>query len=146
MLAALFPDLWNFFVLSATHNDTFVAGVDGAGYVYLPELGANARAYESRASNYMSRFNLGVVDVGIANIHYPASSLQQMQAYAARAPALRLSCPVSKFLQISRRFSAAANSTIAAFFNACGSAWGQKLVPAAPAICASTCARDGRST
>jgi hypothetical protein len=81
MLGALFPDLWNFFVSSATCNDTFVAGVDGAGYVYLPELGDNARAYEIRASDYMSRFNIGVVDVGIANIHYPASSLQQMQAY-----------------------------------------------------------------
>jgi hypothetical protein len=80
MLGALFPDLWNFFVSSATCNDTFVAGVDGAGYVYLPELGDNARSYEIRASDYMSRFNLGVVDVGIANIHYPASSLQQMQA------------------------------------------------------------------
>ena len=53
----------------------------------------------------MSQFNVGVVDVGIANIHYPASSLAQMQAY-----------------------SDVANGSIAAFFNACGSAWGQKLV------------------
>ena len=45
----------------------------------MPELGANARAYEERAAKYLSKYNVGVVDVGIANIEYPATSLQQVR-------------------------------------------------------------------
>ena len=33
-LGELFPELWNYYISSATPNDTFLAGVDGAGYVY----------------------------------------------------------------------------------------------------------------
>jgi hypothetical protein len=43
----------------------------------VPELGANARAYEERAGKYLSKYNVSVVDVGIANIEYPATTLQQ---------------------------------------------------------------------
>jgi hypothetical protein len=32
-LGELFPELWNYYMTSATDNDTFLAGVDGAGYV-----------------------------------------------------------------------------------------------------------------
>jgi hypothetical protein len=100
----LFPDLWNFFIETATANDTFVAGgsgschfvscalltrapgVDGAGYVYVPELGPNARAYEQRAAKYLSMYNVGVVDVGIANIDYPATTLRQVRANRPARP------------------------------------------------------------
>ena len=44
LLAGMFPALWNFFVLSATANDTFIAGVDGAGYVFVAELGNHEEA------------------------------------------------------------------------------------------------------
>lgn len=44
LLAEMFPALWNFFASSATANDTFVAGVDGAGYVFVAELGGHEEA------------------------------------------------------------------------------------------------------
>eukprot|EP01051_Picozoa_sp_SAG22_P035155 SAG22_NODE_16348_length_327_cov_0.684211_1_plen_51_part_10 len=42
LLAAEFPALVNFYATTATPNDTFVAGLDGAGYVYLNSLGEHA--------------------------------------------------------------------------------------------------------
>lgn len=56
----------------------------------VPELGSNARAYEERASRYLSKYNIGVVDVGIANIEYPATSLQQVRRFAHVAVFSRL--------------------------------------------------------
>ncbi len=44
MLAEQFPALWNFYAGSATQNDTFVAGVDGAGYIFVAELGPHEAA------------------------------------------------------------------------------------------------------
>lgn len=52
-LGFLFPELWSYYVHSATPNDTFVAGVDGAGYVFLDSLGPHTQAYERRAATVM---------------------------------------------------------------------------------------------
>ena len=40
LLAERFPALFDYFASTATANDTFVAGVAGAGYVYLSQLSA----------------------------------------------------------------------------------------------------------
>jgi len=92
-----------------------VAGLDGAGYVYLSSLGSHAEAYERRAATLMAKFNTGVVDVGIPglNLERPdlttASTLSEMEAY--RSAALRSGQPAP-----------------AAFLNACGSHYGQPLL------------------
>ena len=62
----MFPALWNFFVDTATRNDTFLAGVDGAGYVFVAELGDHEQVYESRAGSVMARLGPNVVDTGVA--------------------------------------------------------------------------------
>jgi hypothetical protein len=70
----------------------------------VPELGSNARAYEGRAARYLSKYNVGVVDVGIANIEYPATSLQLVRqcAYVAVFSRLgthhRISCRLTAIL------------------------------------------------
>ena len=63
------------------HSPQFIAistHANGSDCAQVPELGENARAYEERAAKYLKRYNIGVVDVGIANIEYPATSLQQV--------------------------------------------------------------------
>ena len=138
LLGQLFPELLNFYVETATQNDSFVAGLDvscdafsicvlsisltqnvslsqGAGYVYLSSLGSHAEAYERRAATLMAKFNTPVVDVGIPglNLERPdltaASTLSEMEAY--RSAALRSGQPAP-----------------AAFLNACGSHYGQPLL------------------
>ena len=138
LLGQLFPELLNFYVETATQNDSFVAGLDvssdtfsicvlsvsltqnvslfqGAGYVYLSSLGSHAEAYERRAATLMAKFNTPTVDVGIPglNLERPdlttASTLSEMEAY--RSAALRSGQPAP-----------------AAFLNACGSHYGQPLL------------------
>lgn len=67
LLAGELPELWNAYALTATKNDTFVAGVDGAGYIFVDSLGPHAGAYERRAAKYMTEYGLNVVDVGVAS-------------------------------------------------------------------------------
>jgi hypothetical protein len=115
LLGEYFPELLNFFVTTSTQNDSFVAGLDGAGYVYLSSLGSHAEAYERRAATLMAKFHVPVVDVGIPglNLERPdlttASTLSEMEAY--RSAALRGGQPAP-----------------AAFLNACGSHYGQPLL------------------
>ncbi len=47
----------------------------------VDDLGPHAAAYEQRAAYYMRKYNLGVVDVGVANDHYPATTLADIQEY-----------------------------------------------------------------
>ena len=37
-LGTIFPELWNFYARNTTQNDTFIDGVDGAGYIFLIPL------------------------------------------------------------------------------------------------------------
>ena len=124
LLADFFPELWNYYAESASANDTFVAGVDGAGYVFLAELGKHAPAYARRAGVYMHRYMPGgggsVVDVGVADHRWSdVPNASHLEAYVEAAaaegkgPAPRPSNP-----------GGAAPSL---FLNACGSHWGQKL-------------------
>ena len=124
---------------------TIIPGVDGAGYIYVPELGSNARAYEERAAKYMSRYNIGVVDVGIANIDYPATTLQQVLLWRSHTNPLP-SCLRPFQLQ---EYRSTAGVAVSAFFNACGSAWGQRLVewlddgtPVINAVCSGPASRS----
>ena len=67
-LAELFPELWNFYASNTTTNDTFVAGVDGSGYVFVHGLmeSGHAEAYVTRAAHYMSKYVvLGPNGIGI---------------------------------------------------------------------------------
>lgn len=52
-LGTMFPALWNFYASSATANDSWVAGVDGAGYVFLDSLGSHTEPYERHAATAM---------------------------------------------------------------------------------------------
>lgn len=109
LLGEMFPELLNFYVSSATTNDTFVAGLDGAGYVYLGSLGTHAAAYETRAAEYSSRFHLPVVDVGVPGVKSQPTTIAEIEAYVATARRRRLPPP-------------------AMFLNACGSHFGQPLL------------------
>ena len=104
LLGRLFPALWNFYAETATANDTFVAGVDGAGYVYVDSLGPHASGYEQRAVECMQQFNLSVVDVGVASAWWPATRMASIATYNSRA-----------------------HGHIHTFLNACGTHWGQRI-------------------
>ena len=66
-------------------NDTFVNGLDGAGYVYLNSLGEKAAVYQARAGKVMSALGANVVDVGVAMNKWPASKIELIQEYAINA-------------------------------------------------------------
>ena len=71
LLGRMFPELWNFFMSNTTQNDSFVAGVDGGGYVYLASFAdaAHAAAYEERVGGVLAQLGppgAAVVDVGVA--------------------------------------------------------------------------------
>lgn len=105
-LGTLFPALINFYSSSATVNDTFVAGVDGAGYIFVDSLGVHAASYEKRAAAAMAQMGLTMVDVGVAQEGWPATTLSGIEAYVGNSG----SAPPPR-----------------AFLNACGSSWGQPL-------------------
>ena len=108
MLAKMLPALWNYYATSATLNDTFVTGVDGAGYVYLKSLGAHAASYEQRAGRLIaSAIGSAVVDVGVADERWPAVSRSLLEEYVRNAK--RGGRPPDALL------------------NACGTAYGQPL-------------------
>lgn len=110
LLGELFPELWNVYASTATANDTFLAGVDGAGYVFVNVLGEHEEAYEQRAVSLMNKLGLSAVDVGVASDNWPATSGEAIGRYAERADAL---------LNSSRALM---------FMNACGAQWGQPLL------------------
>lgn len=126
-LGELFPELWNFYMTSATENDTFLAGVDGAGYVYVHTLGSNERAYEKRATRLMSRYGLSVVDVGVANARYAAVTITEIERYLNNSV---IAATHEANSQDSAQFShrtKTAKTAISAFVNACGASWGQHV-------------------
>jgi hypothetical protein len=57
-LAELFPELWNFYASNTTANDSFVAGVDGSGYVFVRGLieSGHAPAYVRRANAMIATY------------------------------------------------------------------------------------------
>ena len=127
-LGELFPELWNFYMTSATENDTFLAGVDGAGYVYVHMLGSNEQAYEKRAARLMSRYGLSVVDVGVANARYPAVTITEIQQYLNNSIITGIQNEASS--QATTQFSERTDTTktaISAFVNGCGANWGQHV-------------------
>ena len=79
----LFPELWNFYAANTTANDSFVAGVDGSGYVFVHGLMASghAPAYVARAAHYMSRYGIDVVDVGVAGNKFAAVTTAEIERY-----------------------------------------------------------------
>eukprot|EP00040_Diaphanoeca_grandis_P006152 m.36176 g.36176 ORF g.36176 m.36176 type:complete len:612 (-) comp17272_c0_seq1:148-1983(-) len=81
----VFPELWNFFMANTTQNDTFVAGVDGGGYVFLDSLGDHATAYEERAGMLLKELGPNVVDVGVAQYGWPAVKMDKIQEYTNNA-------------------------------------------------------------
>ena len=109
-LGELFPELYNFYASNTTVNDTFVNGLDGAGYVYLNSLGEKAAVYQARAGKVMSALGANVVDVGVAMNKWPASKIELIQEYAINA-----------------RKSAADRRSPEAFLNACGTSYGQGI-------------------
>eukprot|EP00750_Incisomonas_marina_P007602 INCI15009.2.p1 GENE.INCI15009.2~~INCI15009.2.p1 ORF type:complete len:575 (+),score=70.94 INCI15009.2:253-1725(+) len=109
LLAGMFPALWNFFVLSATANDTFIAGVDGAGYVFVAELGNHEEAYEQRAGRMLAEIGPNVVDTGVAVAGWADVATSSM---------------LERYMTNARKDGGQAPD---AFVNACGSHWGQPV-------------------
>jgi len=105
-LGLLFPDLWNFYMTNTTVNDTFVDGVDGAGYVFVDSLDHPA-AYERRAGKTMATFGPNVVDVGVASNKWNATPLADIEEYVTNA-----------------RAAAGGKRVPAAVLNACGTVRG----------------------
>ena len=70
-LGTIFPELWNFYARNTTQNDTFIDGVDGAGYIFLNSLGSHAKAYDMRAGKVLDQSGISVVDVGLASNKWP---------------------------------------------------------------------------
>ena len=108
-LAELFPELWNFYASNATTNDSFVAGVDGSGYVFVHGLmeSGHAEAYVVRANTMMARYGINVVDVGVASNKYPAVTTAEIASY--------------------KKLSNAPTSAVKTFLNACGTTYGQPV-------------------
>ena len=85
LLGKMFPELWNFFMSNATKNDTFLAGVDGGGYIYVDSLGSHAEAYEKRVGALLEEVGPAVVDVGVPQLGWPAVELQRIRKYIKNA-------------------------------------------------------------
>jgi hypothetical protein len=109
-LGTLFPDLYNFYAGNTTVNDTFVDGVDGAGYIFVNSLGKHAHAYETRAGKVMSEFGPNVVDVGVASNKWPAVTAEQIEEYVKNA-----------------RAGSGGKLVPSTILNACGTAWNQSI-------------------
>eukprot|EP00505_MAST-04D_sp_SCG-Rhode-Island_P000268 Stramenopile-MAST_4_protein_268 len=109
-IGTIFPDLYNFYAGNASMNDTFVDGVDGAGYVFLDSLGDHAMAYEIRAGHILSELGPNVVDVGVASNKWPAVTTEELEEYAKNT----------------RRGSGKKRAP-SAILNACGTAWNQSM-------------------
>jgi hypothetical protein len=104
----MFPALWNYYATSTTANDTFVTGVDGAGYVFVHSLGEHTRSYETRAGRLLaSKIGSAVVDVGVADARWPAVTEPELETYV--------------------RNTKAGGRAPAAILNACGSDYGQPV-------------------
>ena len=119
LLGLMFPALWNFYAADARFNDTFVAGVDGAGYVFVAELGAHEAAYERRAGRVLAQMGgqPNVVDTGVAQGGWAdVATHADLARYAANANAGAAAAGAP-----------AGTPAVAAFVNACGSHWGQQL-------------------
>lgn len=111
-LGELFPEIWNFYAGNTTANDTFVSGVDGAGYIFLDSLSpAEARVYESRAGRALRRSGPDpvVVDVGVADHRWPAVTPEELAVYVRNSKA------------------GTGFTGPGLLLNACGHAYGQKL-------------------
>ena len=84
VLAERFPALWDHFAATATANDSFVAAVGGAGYVYLNQLSrAQLRRYGERVGALTAMYGLSVLDT-CACTH--TSTLEPRALVFARAP------------------------------------------------------------
>lgn len=108
LLASMFPALWNYYAATALANDTFVTGVDGAGYVFINSLGPHTDAYEQRAGAVIaSEIGSAVVDVGVADARWPAVTVAELERYVRNAKV--------------------GGKGPAAILNACGSDYGQPV-------------------
>ena len=114
LLGKMFPELWNYFMNTTTCNDTFLAGVDGGGYVYLDSLGEHAAAYEERAGGLFHDIGPNVVDVGVPQYGWPAVKISRIQEY------------VDNIQSAQKRGNV--NVTVPDLFvNACGSDWNESI-------------------
>lgn len=110
LLGLHFPDLWNFYMDSATMNDTFVNGVDGSGYVFIDSLGSHMHSYVTHAVKNMEiAGGPNVVDVGVASAKWPAT----------------LSSSITNYSVIANSIPGARSPDM--FLNACGTAWSQPI-------------------
>ena len=108
LLATMLPSLWNVYATSATPADSFVTGVDGAGYVFLNSLRNHTVPYERRAGRVIaSGVGSAVVDVGVADERWPAVTRAQLETYVTNT----------------KRGGHGPD----ALLNACGADWGQPL-------------------
>ena len=128
-LAELFPELWNFYASNTTANDSFVAGVDGSGYVFVKGLmeSGHAPAYVSRANSMMHKYGVSVVDVGVASNKFPAVNVAEMAEYKHLSEAAAGDAALG-LVGARQEEEAASPSAVKAFLNACGTTYGQPTI------------------
>ena len=63
ILAEYFPALFDIFSQQATGNDSFIAGVAGAGYVFLNQLSdEQLKRYTARTGRMLAKYGPDIVD------------------------------------------------------------------------------------
>ena len=110
-LGTIFPELWNFYARNTTQNDTFIDGVDGAGYIFLNSLGSHAKAYDMRAGKVLDQSGISVVDVGVASNKWPAATKSEIEQYVRYA----------------QQGNHGDSDNPRMILNACGSSWNQPV-------------------
>ena len=110
-LGTIFPELWNFYSKNTTVNDTFIDGVDGAGYIFLHSLGNHAKSYETRAGKVLQESGITVVDVGVASNKWPAATQSEIEEYVKNA----------------HEGNGGDHTSPGMILNACGTAWNQSI-------------------
>jgi hypothetical protein len=79
-LAEIFPALFDYYVSTASSNDSFVAGPAGGGYVYLnQQTREQLRMYAMRVGQLLKKYGPNVVDT------FGLAGLQTMEDYASFA-------------------------------------------------------------
>eukprot|EP00931_Biecheleriopsis_adriatica_P102528 TRINITY_DN77484_c0_g1_i1.p1 TRINITY_DN77484_c0_g1~~TRINITY_DN77484_c0_g1_i1.p1 ORF type:complete len:600 (+),score=107.81 TRINITY_DN77484_c0_g1_i1:26-1801(+) len=96
LLAEQFPALFDYYAKTATANDSFIAGVGGAGYVFLNQLSqSHFHAYAKRAGRILQDYGPDVVDsYGFASFDLLAN-YSRFAAEGGKAPSAYVSQPTN---------------------------------------------------
>lgn len=96
LLGEQFPSLFDYYAKTAAANDSFIAGVGGAGYVFLNQLSApHLSAYSRRVGRILQEYGPNVVDTyGFASFDL-IKSYSREAAVGGKAPSAYISQPTN---------------------------------------------------